>query len=465
MRILCLKNAANHQPNPPPAPPMKTRPLLLTLLACLPALAGRGEDWISLFDGQTLNGWEPSENKATWRVEDGALVSRGPRSHLFYNGPVKNHEFKNFEVRAEVKTLPGSNSGLYLHTHYQETGFPETGYECQVINSNETNRPGGYAERKLTGSIYAIRNVWKSPARDNEWFRYRARVQGKTLQTFVNDVLVAEYTESDQPFRPKGKAGRLLRGGTIALQGHDEGSTVWFRKLEVKPLADDLPTPGRPQPDAAFEERIVQLGNDNFPLLDWDVHLGNGLTAAAAAGHARQYGYTYGFVFNGGAPAAGQLPPATYTGLAPTPADPAKGGSGFDYVIAPAPAPLVSFTEPQRYMDELVAGVEQLAAQGRVQILARATALPPALQADYAKLWTEGRMDRVIKALKSARMAVEINERLRTPGAEFIRRAKAAGLKFAFGSDNTGAADLSRLEYSLDMVKECKLGAGDVWLP
>jgi len=79
---------------------------LIIVLATL-QLSFTSNDWISLFDGKTLNGWKASENKGTWQVEDGALVSKGPRSLLFYVGKVNNHNFKNFELMAEVKTTPG----------------------------------------------------------------------------------------------------------------------------------------------------------------------------------------------------------------------------------------------------------------------------------------------------------------------------------------------------------------------
>ena len=51
--------------------------------------------WISLFDGKTLNGFKASENKDTFSVRDGMIVVDGPRSHLFYVGPVENADFKN----------------------------------------------------------------------------------------------------------------------------------------------------------------------------------------------------------------------------------------------------------------------------------------------------------------------------------------------------------------------------------
>src|SRR5690606_20146234 len=90
------------------------------------------DGWISLFDGKTLNGWKINEHPETFKVENGAIVVNGERSHLFYEGDVADHDFKNFELKVEVMTFPGSNSGIYFHTQFQENGFPEIGHEVQV---------------------------------------------------------------------------------------------------------------------------------------------------------------------------------------------------------------------------------------------------------------------------------------------------------------------------------------------
>ena len=87
--------------------------------------AADADGWISLFDGKSLDGWRASEHKDSCRVEEGVIVvGGGGRSHLFYDGPVENHDFKNFELKAEVMTQPGSNSGVYFHTEYQEKTGP-----------------------------------------------------------------------------------------------------------------------------------------------------------------------------------------------------------------------------------------------------------------------------------------------------------------------------------------------------
>jgi len=85
--------------------------------------------WVKLFNGKTLDGWKAGKNASTFSVDSGCIVVHGPTSHLFYVGDANNHDFKNFEFKAQVKTMHGANSGIYFHTAYQEEGFPDKGYE------------------------------------------------------------------------------------------------------------------------------------------------------------------------------------------------------------------------------------------------------------------------------------------------------------------------------------------------
>jgi len=261
-----------------------------------PALA---QDWIPLQDGRSLAGWKAAEKPESWVVEDGVFVSRGDRSHLFYVGKVGKHDFRNFEFSAEVMTSPGANSGIYVHTKWQGPGWPVAGYELQVINSNPpAEATNGYVEHKMGGSIYAVRNSWIAPAKDNEWFNYRIRVVGKTIQTFINDQLVCEYAEPANAFRPDDKKGRLLSSGTFALQAHDPGSVVKYRNMKVKILPADAGPPAGLVPIADAElDKLVTLASDkNFPLIDLGLAPPAG-DAAAFWSQVRRLGMTPGSAF------------------------------------------------------------------------------------------------------------------------------------------------------------------------
>src|SRR3954468_21788564 len=97
--------------------------LLLAVGAAPIAFAQNG--WISLFNGKDFTGWKIGGDQGTFKIEDGAMVANGKVAHAFYDGPVQNHDFKNFELMVDVKTAPVSNGGVYFHTEYQESGFPK----------------------------------------------------------------------------------------------------------------------------------------------------------------------------------------------------------------------------------------------------------------------------------------------------------------------------------------------------
>ncbi|WP_247232127.1 DUF1080 domain-containing protein [Telluribacter sp. SYSU D00476] len=206
--------------------------VLMLLLAASVSFAQKKQKdgWISLFDGKSLNGWKVGANSSTFSVKDGAIVVAGPRAHLFYEGPVNNHSFKNFEFKAQVMTTPGSNSGIFIHTDYQEDGWPAKGYEIQVNNS--------HTDWRRTGSLYAFDDVKEVYVKDNEWYTEHIIVQGKKITVKINDKTVVEYTEPEGVERTKGNEKKLLDKGTFALQGHDPKSVVYFKDIMVRPLPE-----------------------------------------------------------------------------------------------------------------------------------------------------------------------------------------------------------------------------------
>ena len=217
---------------------MKHFPIRATLVAlawfslvCNAPAAEREDGWISLFDGKSLEGWKASEHKESCRVEEGLLLLGGERSHLFYNGPVEDHDFKDFELKAEVKTKPGSNSGIFFHTEYQEEGWPEVGHEAQV---NQT-----HGDWRKTGSVYAVKDVRESAAKDDEWFDYHIIVHGNKVTLKINGETVNEYTEDPEGPMVADRPKRKLGHGTIALQAHDPGSLVYYRNIRIKPHSGD----------------------------------------------------------------------------------------------------------------------------------------------------------------------------------------------------------------------------------
>ena len=71
--------------------------VLFAIVSTAVVSAQSGNGFTNLFDGKTLNGWKVGANAETFKVEDGAIVVNGKVAHLFYDGDIGQHSFKNFE--------------------------------------------------------------------------------------------------------------------------------------------------------------------------------------------------------------------------------------------------------------------------------------------------------------------------------------------------------------------------------
>lgn len=162
---------------------------LIFCLSCTGPRSVKTDGWVPLFDGKSLKDWKAGENAETFSVDSGMIKVHGKRSHLFYAGEFSNHDFKNFHFKAEVLTTPGSNSGIFIHTRFQEKGWPSIGYEVQVNNSQ--------SDWRRTGSLYAVNDVRDTFVKDNEWYTQEIIVQGKSVTVKLNGKTVMEYTEPE----------------------------------------------------------------------------------------------------------------------------------------------------------------------------------------------------------------------------------------------------------------------------
>ena len=436
-------------------------------------------EWRDLFDGSTLEGWKASkENAESFSVEDGAIKCSGDRAHLFYDG-----EFKNFELETEVKTTSQSNSGIFIHTRYQEEGWPRKGYEIQINNSYRGS--DAHPERRKTGSIYNIRNIYYPTVEDDEWFKLRIKVVENQIEVFINDVKVNEYVEPEDCWRWDGGESVKLGRGTIALQAHDPGSTVYFRNIRARHLPEAEPQPM--QVEKAWDTKVTQLMKEGFPLIDYHVHLKGGLTLDEVVENSQRLGINYGIAPNCGLhfPVTNDSSLNAYLNrVEDAPLFKGMQAEGrewvtlfspeaiarFDYVFTDA----MTFTDykgrrtriwmpdevwvddKEQFMDQLVAKIEAIFSQEPVDIYVNPTVLPDTIADEYDELWTRERKQRVINVLAENDVALEINARYELPKPDMIKMAKRAGVKFTFGTNNTGK-ELGRLEYCLEMIEECDL--------
>src|SRR6266508_1596968 len=228
---------------------MRTFTLVLPLIlaAALQSAAPIVEPgFTSLFNGKDFTGWKISGPAESFSIQDGAIVAKGAASHAYYDGSVRNHAFRDFELKVDVMTRAGSNGGVYILTELQDPSagnvrasgrFPSKGFEIQVNNS--------HTDRARTGSLYHVTDLLDdSPAKDDEWFTEHIIVKGETITVNVNDKQVVQWTQpADWNGGREGPGRRITGPGTIALQAHDPNSTVYYRNIRIKPLGDQTPAP------------------------------------------------------------------------------------------------------------------------------------------------------------------------------------------------------------------------------
>jgi hypothetical protein len=203
------------------------RSIALALLGLSAAVAQDG--WISLFNGKDFTGWKVSEHPASFTIRDGAIAAHGERAHCFYVGEAGQHNFKNFELKVDVKADANSNGGIFIHTEYQDTGWPAKGFEIQVNNTYNK-------DPVKTGSLYHEKDVHEALPKDNERFTEHIGVRGNKVTIAVNGKQTVSWNQPADWNGTSDFVGRRISSGTIALQGHDPGSTVYYKNIQIKPL-------------------------------------------------------------------------------------------------------------------------------------------------------------------------------------------------------------------------------------
>jgi hypothetical protein len=174
--------------------------------------------WVQLFDGKTLSGWT-APDPGDWQMKDGVLTGQGKVSHLF-----SPNMYTNLEFKAEVKLNHSGNSGMYIRARYGRN-WPN-GYETQVENTSP--------DPQRTGSLYNIKKNTKQLVQDDTWWTQHVIAIGDRIIIKVNNTIVVDCKDGKHA------------SGYLALQQHNQGSVVEYRKVVVKRLSAD--------PDAALAE-------------------------------------------------------------------------------------------------------------------------------------------------------------------------------------------------------------------
>ena len=397
-----------------------------------------------------------------------------------------NGEYKNFLMKGQAYTEKNAEASLLFHTN------GESGYEVVFHN-------GSIDGSRKTGSLSAIRNLYRSLAEDEKWFDFQIAVRGKNIAIQINGTDVVCYTEPSNPYRTSEHTQQLLGQGNILLKGIK--GTTQFRNLSITPLDENARNENDTLP--AMDEQtdaIIRLQQQNFPVIDYHVHLKGGLTKEMAHGMSMNYGINYGVAPNAGEGGVGRMLAddqevyAYHEEVKSLPFLCGVQGEGrkwtatfsqealgiFDYLFTDAMTIMdhknrnsriyrpeevhYDGVNKEQYMEQIVEQTVKILTNDPADIFANPTYIPEDMQPDYEKYWTNERINRVLDVLQKHDIALEINPRYKIPSLKIIRMAKERGLKFTFGTNNVDA-NFGKLEYCIEAIEQCGITAEDIWFP
>jgi hypothetical protein len=426
-----------------------------------------------------------------WRSKDVALNDDQFQLEKCTASITSRFRIQDFELSLKMKTTPGAVGQINFSTskNYDEKNF--RGYSVLINNSDYST---GIAQK--TGSLSKIRNNFIRTAEDNEWFDLNLAVKGNHISVSVNGKLISEYVQPQNPKRLESLTGMVLSRSFISLRKISTQGEIVIAEMKIKPIIDVSTRVILPVTKDSLADVIDSLNQREFPLIDYHVHLKGGLTMDQARQHARENGLCYGVAANCGLKFPVTSDSTLNTYLKSIQKEPVfkamqcegrewvtlftpEAVAGFDYIFTDAMTwtddkgrrlrlwmPDETFVDnDQQFMDMLVGKIESIMEAEPVDIYVNPTFLPSQLAPRYDELWTKERMERVVSVLMRNQVALEINARYKIPSITFIKKAKEAGVKFTFGTNNVKNDDLNRMEYCLKVIKEAGLTSDDMFQP
>ncbi|HWV57144.1 MAG TPA: DUF1080 domain-containing protein [Longimicrobiales bacterium] len=226
--------------------------------------AAADDDFIAIFDGESLAGWEG--DPTYWRVEDGAIVGEiTPETVVQRNTFLiwRGGTVADFELVAEFRVSEQGNSGIsYRNAEVPDLQYALTGYQAD-LDGRKRYTGSNYEERGRTTlaakgqrvvvqpvpagedmSSYVARNAWQlttvvedlgtaeeldANVRDGDWNEYRIVARGNVMQHYVNGVLMSEVVDEDPVNR--------RMSGLLGVQVHTgPPMKVEYRNIRLKHL-------------------------------------------------------------------------------------------------------------------------------------------------------------------------------------------------------------------------------------
>ena len=420
-----------------------------------------------------LNKWKIGNN-----VVNSSAFELPVGQSAIYDGKVNGGNFKNFGFKARITHSEGAKASFWIHSDANLA----KGYSILI------GKPAD--DRRRSGSLTSVRNLYRpSPSS----FELDVRVEGKRIVIMIDGRKVVDYLEPVAPYRTTANKTQALSTGLIGFR--TEIGTLNVENANITTLADNLPNyPEGKEPTDERDDAMIRLQQQNFPIVDYHVHPPRGMDTEALHEKSLEDGFEYGIAVNCGVGfgiSTDEQAREYFSANRNVPFFVAMQAEGrewvetfsketfdlFDYVFTDAltfhdhkgrrtqlwanNTVIIDIPE-QEYMDMIMDRTLKVLNEEPIDIWVNPTLLGNAMMENYDKFWTDNRVSQIVKVLKDNNIALEINARYKLPSARIIKAAKAAGVKFALGTNN---GTLVRLEYSLQMVEECGLTIDNMWFP
>ncbi|HLK60733.1 MAG TPA: DUF1080 domain-containing protein, partial [Chthonomonadaceae bacterium] len=186
-------------------------------------------------NGKNLDGWHimPNHKSVITVTPQGWLNIKGG------SGDVQTDaQWGDFTLQLEcISNGDHCNSGIFFRSNLNEF---EMGYEDQIRNQwegDDRTKPVDYG----TGAIYRRQAVRKVVSSDREWFTMTLIAQGLHFGSWVNGIMVADFTDPRPTDETNARKGARTKPGCLSLQGHDTDGDLSFRNIRVAELPTVAP--------------------------------------------------------------------------------------------------------------------------------------------------------------------------------------------------------------------------------
>jgi hypothetical protein len=202
--------------------------LLITIIALAPLLSAEDKDWVTLYNGKDLTGWQTTGN---WIPQkDGSLLiqpRKGEKGWQRYSAYLwSKKKYKDFVLHVEYKYPPKGNSGIHFRVGDLKNPV-NTGIEAQVLDSFGKKKVGPHDHGGIIRTVGASKNMSRKPG---QWNTMIVTCKGHHLKVQLNGEGIVDIQLNKTPMKDRPLEGH------IGLQDHGEPNNLHFRNIKIKEL-------------------------------------------------------------------------------------------------------------------------------------------------------------------------------------------------------------------------------------